>query len=135
MSNTRARTAPKVSTQSEKKRKAALNEGIRITIGDPPRIYQVIHSDLSEDNIPEIREATGRSWMGIQRLMATDPDVDVLSDFIWVARYLSGEKDLKRSDVRTQYVDLIDGFEIQIADKENPITTAPGEDGEETPEA
>lgn len=108
MSSTqRPSTARKHTRKSEDNRQAALDAGMRITIGGD--VYEVRLGDVTPGIAREVRREFG---MGPQRFMATmaaDPDVDLLAGFMWLARRIRGEYvDLETVMEDVGYTTLLD---------------------------
>lgn len=90
MSNTqRPSTARKVTRKTKDARQEALDSGMKITIEGES--YEVRMGDITPSIAREVRQEFG---FGPQRFIATlasDPDVDLLAGFIWLARRIRGE--------------------------------------------
>lgn len=117
--DTRPSLAPKHTRASEEKRNNELDSGLRITVDG--EAYEVRLGDLSPALAREIRKVTGRSFNALTDLLSEDPDIDVVTDFVWVARRIRGE-DVELEDVVVGYAQLLaDGFNIERAGTPEPI--------------
>lgn len=123
MSNTRPAVGGKVTRKTEEKRRGALEEGIRLVIEGEP--YEVRLGDVSARLARELRRETGHGVYGLLRAVASEPDVDVVAEFVWLARRIRGEQ-VDLDDVEVSYADLLgDGFDVAVAGE------AEGDDGPE----
>jgi hypothetical protein len=111
MSNTRRPSAaPKVTTSSEKNREEALDQGLRITLDD--ETFEVRVGDITSALARELRSQIGFGPMQLIRQCAVDPDVDLLSAFVWLARRIAGDL-VRFEDVEVTYAQLLsDGFDV-----------------------
>lgn len=123
MSNTqRPTTARKVTRTTEANREDALDQGLRITLEG--EVHEVRVGDITSSMARELRAHTGFGPMQLIRQCAVDPDVDLLSAFVWLARRINGEP-VRFEEVEVTYAQLLsDGFDV----------TTPG-DVEPDPEA
>ena len=123
MSNAkRPSTTRKVTRTSEENRENALDQGLRITMEG--EVFEVRVGDITSAMAREVRTNLGFGPMQLIRQCAIDPDVDLLSAFVWLARRINGEL-VRFSDVEVTYAQLLsDGFDVDV----------PG-DGEPDPEA
>lgn len=123
MSNAkRPTTARKVTRTTEANREDALDQGLRITLEG--EVFEVRVGDITSSMARELRAHMGFGPMQLIRQCAIDPDVDLLSAFVWLARRISGEL-VRFEEVEVTYAQLLsDGFDV----------TTPGE-GEPDPEA
>lgn len=100
----RVKRAPATKRSADEKRQA-LEQGLRITLDG--RQYEVRFGDVTPAISRELRAATGMGWAQMTGLLMSDPDVDLLQAFVWVARRLKGER-LSIDDVEMSYEDVID---------------------------
>lgn len=101
---------------SEAKRDEALDTGARITIEG--EAFEARIGDVTPSIARELRRATGGGFMSLLSTMADDPDVDVVSAFVWVARRIRGEA-IALDDVNVTYAQMLaDGFDVQEAGAE-----------------
>lgn len=111
MSNARRPSAArKVSKSSEKNREDALDQGLRITLEG--EAFEVRVGDITSSMARELRSHLGFGPMQLIRQCAVDPDVDLLSAFVWLARRIGGEL-VRFEDVEVTYAQLLgDGFDV-----------------------
>lgn len=119
MSNTRRpAAAPKVTTSSEKNRENALDQGLRITLDD--EAFEVRVGDITSALARDLRAHVGFGPMQLIRQCAVDPDVDLLSAFVWLARRIGGEL-VRFEDVEVTYAQLLsDGFDVATPGEVEP---------------
>lgn len=119
MSNAkRPSTARKVTRSSEASREDALDQGLRITMEG--EVFEVRVGDITSAMAREVRANLGFGPMQLIRQCAIDPDVDLLSAFVWLARRISGEL-VRFSDVEVTYAQLLsDGFDVDVPASEDP---------------
>lgn len=114
MSNTRTArptTARKATRKSEQKRKSGLQDGLRIELASG-EVYEARYGDVTPQIARELRRNLGIGFQGLMQALGTDPDVDLLSAFVWVARRCQGEA-VAFDSVWITYEDLdADGFDI-----------------------
>ena len=95
MSNTqRPSTARKVTRTTEKKREAALDMGLRVTMEG--EVFEVRVGDVTSTMARELRARLGFGPMQLIKQTAIDPDIDLLSAFVWLARRI---KEIGRAHV------------------------------------
>jgi hypothetical protein len=116
MSNTkRPTTARKVTRSTEENRQDALEQGVRITIDGES--YEVRLADVTPNLTRELRRQTGMSFNQLMREVVTDPDLDSLAGFVWMARRIAGES-IEIDDVMVTYAQILDeGFEVAVPGK------------------
>jgi hypothetical protein len=116
MSNTkRPTTARKVTRSTEENRQDALEQGVRITLDGES--YEVRLADVTPNLTRELRRQTGMSFNQLMREVVTDPDLDSLAGFAWMARRIAGES-LEIDDVMVTYAQILDeGFEVATPGK------------------
>lgn len=115
MSNTqRPTTARKPTRTTKAKAESALDSGLKITLDGED--YIVREGDLTDRLERELREEYGGSWEAFKRELGTDPGLDTIGTFIWLARRVAGEK-VTRDDVELSRADLVEGFDIAVAGK------------------
>lgn len=116
--------SPKHTRTSEATRTSELDEGMKITVDGDSYILRI--GDLTPALVRELRTLTGMSAQRVMECIVTDPDIDVISTFVWLARRTSGDADVALDDVNVGYHDLLsDGFNV----------TAPGRrEVEDSPE-
>lgn len=122
MSNAkRPALARKHTTTTETNREKALAQGYRLTIEG--ETYQAQLGDVTPAIARELRRATGKGFLGLLREMSTDPDVDLISAAVWVARRTAGEM-VAFEEVEVGYHALLgDDFDVAVA--ESPEAEAP----------
>lgn len=116
MSNTkRPTTARKVTRTTKAARDDELNSGLRITFDGVD--YVIRQGDLTDRLERELRREYGGSWQAFRREFATDPGLDTIGTFIWLARRVAGEE-IARDDVSVSTADVLDDdFEIDLVGK------------------
>ena len=124
MSNTvkpRPNLARKVTRKTVEKADADLSRGCRITIGEDD--YEVRVGDVTPAAARELRRLTGYSFMHLLDAMSTDPDIDLIQSFMWLARTLRGDtvdgRPVGLDDVDVSYADMLaDDFDMAEAGPE-----------------
>lgn len=117
----RPSTARKVTRSTEAKREDELERGIKITLeGD---VYEIRLADITSNLAREFRKAAG---YGVQRLMSeivSDPDLDSIASFVWLARRIGGEA-LDLDDVVVSYAQILGGdFDVSLPGDRDPEET------------
>lgn len=120
MSNTRRpTTARKVTRSTEESRESALDQGLRITM-EEGEVFEVRVGDITSAMARDLRSHIGCGPMQLIRQCAVDPDVDLLSAFVWLARRISGEL-VRFEDVEVTYAQLLsDGFDVATPGDSEP---------------
>ncbi len=114
----RPTTARKVTRKTEESRESALDQGLRITMEGED--FEVRLGDITPSMARELRGKLGFGPMQLVRQCAIDPDVDLLSAFVWLARRIAGEP-VRFEDVEVTYAQLLsDGFDVSTPGKEEP---------------
>lgn len=115
MSN-RPSLARKVTPKSEKNRADALSQGVRISVDGES--YEIRMGDVTPALARELRRTVGKSFNALMDEMGRDPDIDSISEFVWLARRLKGDV-VALDDVEVDYRAMLDdGFEIDVAGAE-----------------
>lgn len=124
MSNAkRPTTARKHTRATEEKRETDLDQGVRLTIEGES--YEARIGDVTPAIARELRKHTGMGFMTLMNTMSVDPDVDLVSAFVWVARRIKGEF-VAFDDVIVGYSALLaDGFEMGETDAEKVSADSP----------
>lgn len=119
MSNAqRPSTARKVTRTTEKNREAALDMGLRVTMEG--EVYEVRVGDVTSSMARELRSRLGFGPMQLIKATAIDPDIDLLSAFVWLARRIKGEM-VSFDSVEVSYAQLLaDGFDVALPGDEEP---------------
>lgn len=118
MSNTRPTTARKVTRTSEKAREDALDMGLRVTLEG--EVFEVRVGDVTSSMARELRTRLGFGPMQLIKQTAIDPDIDLLSAFVWLARRIKGEM-VSFDSVEVSYAQLLgDGFDVALPGGEEP---------------
>jgi hypothetical protein len=114
---TAARPAPrKVTRKTEENRESALDQGLRITLDG--EVFEVRLGDITPAMARDLRGKVGFGPMQLVGQLAVDPDVDLLSAFVWLARRIAGEM-VRFEDVEVTYAQLLsDGFDVSTPGKE-----------------
>lgn len=115
--------ARKVTPKSEAKRTEALDEGIRMTVEG--ETYEVRLGDITPQVARELRRATGGSFNALREELGSDPDIDSISAFVWLARRIRGEI-LSLDDVAIGYAVILgDGFDVETTDGPEEVGDSP----------
>lgn len=115
MTTNRPTTARKVTRKTEESRESALDHGLRITMEGED--FEVRVGDITPTMARELRSNIGCGPMQLIRQCAIDPDVDLLSAFVWLARRIAGEL-VRFEDVEVTYAQLLsDGFDVSTPGK------------------
>ncbi len=115
--------AKKHTRQSELNREKALEQGYKLIIEG--ETYEARIGDVTPAIARELRKHTGMGFMRLVQEMAQDPDVDLISAAVWVARRIAGEM-VSFEDVEVGYAALLgDDFEVAIAEDEEAKTPDP----------
>lgn len=114
----RPSTARKVTRSTESARESALDQGLSITLDG--QTHEVRVGDISSSIARELRAHVGFGPMQLIRQCAIDPDVDLISAFVWLARRINGEH-VAFNDVEVTYGQLLaDGFDVSMPGDEEP---------------
>lgn len=109
--------ARKVTNDHKKKRDEALDQGLKLTIDG--EVYEARVGDVTAEIARELRQHTGKGFMHLVRTTAEDPDIDVISAFVWVARRVVGEE-VAFEDVSISYAAMLgDDFEVSLPGAED----------------
>ena len=111
MSNSRPPLNRKHTRKTEENRKAALEEGVKISYEGEE--YVVKLGDISAQVARRFRRDVGCSVQAAMNELSTDPDIDSVAALVWLARLLRGE-DVELDDVAMTYGDL-DEIEVEQA--------------------
>jgi hypothetical protein len=89
--------------------------------------YVVRQSDMTGQDTRALRQEVGLSFAGLLKQMQTDPDIDLIAAFIWLARRIKGDT--------VTYDSILDsiGYESEIDVKLEDKRKPPAED--DSPEA
>lgn len=110
----RPTTARKVTRKTEEKRDDALDQGVSLTIDGESYVVRV--GDVTPQIARELRNESGMSFMRLIGTVSSDPDIDVISAFVWLARRIRGE-DVAFGDVEVTYGQILsDGFDVSVPD-------------------
>lgn len=111
---TRPTTARKVTRKTEETRSGFLESGLRITIDG--ETHELRMGDVTPALAGELRRRAGFGFHTLTQVLATDPDIDVLSAFVWLCRRIAGEQ-VQFDEVAVTYAQMLaDGFEIGAPD-------------------
>ena len=117
MSNDQKRPAlaRRVTRATEAERKEALEAGIKITLDG--QSYELRMGDITSEIAREMRRATGMGFRALMSELPRDPDIDLISAFVWAARRVAGGvgKALalppqKSSEPDARFSNLVSGF-------------------------
>lgn len=112
----RPTTTRKVTRKTEERRDAALDQGVSLSIDGEAYVVRV--GDVTPQIARELRAESGMSFMRLINTVTVDPDIDVVSAFVWVARRIRGEN-VAFGDVAVTYGQILsDGFEVSTPDAE-----------------
>ncbi len=118
MTTNRPTTARKVTRKTEVNRESALDQGLRISMDGED--FEVRVGDITPTMARELRAKIGFGPMQLIRECSIDPDVDLLSAFVWLARRIAGEL-VRFEDVEVTYAQLLsDGFDVSTPGKADP---------------
>lgn len=121
--STRPSLNRKVTPRSEQGREEALNKGLAVSIDG--RRYEVRVGEVSSKLARELRGYVGIGPLQLIASCATNPDIDLLAAFVWLARRCDGEV-VAFDDVTVTYGQMLgDGFDMDLPDG----------DGDDDPEA
>lgn len=110
----RPSTARKHTRSTDQSKADAMEQGLKITLEG--EVYEVRLGDVSSNLTRELRRGTGMSFNQLMREVTTDPDVDSIAGFVWMARRIAGEK-VDIEDVVVTYTQLLgDDFEVEVPD-------------------
>lgn len=125
MTTNRPPLARKHTRTTEAARKAALEAGIRMTIDGES--YTVRMGDGTPAIARTLRRYTGMGFNSFLSALASDPDTDLVSAFVWVARTVAGER-LDFEDVQVTFAQML-GDDFDVEDISGP------DEGDDRPEA
>lgn len=114
MSTQRPTAARKHTRTTKAKREDELNAGVKITLDGED--YVIREGDLTDRLERELRKEFGGSWQAFKHEMGTDPGLDTIGTFVWLARRVAGEQ-VSRDDIELTQADLLDDFDISYAGK------------------
>lgn len=107
----------KPTRKSEENRESALDQGIKITIDD--EVYEARIGDVTPDIARELRARSGMGFIRLVNEAAQDPDIDLISAIVWVARRIRGE-DVDFGDVNVTYRQMLSaGFDVALPGAED----------------
>lgn len=110
MSNTqRPSIARKETRKTKESRQAALDQGVKITLGDD--IYEVRIGDVTPVIERRFRRAYGVPVLGLIDELTDAPGLDSIGALMWLSRLIGGE-DVELDDFLVSYADL-DELEIE----------------------
>ena len=117
MSNTRPPLARQHTRSTEAKRSEELDTGYRFTIdGD---VFEARFGDVTPLIARELRANIGMGFMSLLGSLGRDPDIDLVSAAVWVARRIRGEH-VAFTDVEVSYAQMFaDGFRVDMAGAED----------------
>lgn len=108
----RPAAARKHTRTTEKNRAETMDAGLKITLEG--EVYEVRLGDVTSNLTRELRRGTGLSFNQLMREVTTDPDVDSIAGFVWLARRIAGER-VDVDDVVVTYTQLLgDDFEVEV---------------------
>lgn len=107
---------PKVTRGTEANRTSELEQGVTLTIEGEDFTVRV--GDISPMLARELRANYGGSFNALQMELATDPYIDSISTFVWLARRVRGEQVAFTEVGVTIDQMLSDGFDVRQAGAE-----------------
>lgn len=116
MSNTQRPTLARKDTRKSKEaRQAALEQGVRIKVGE--KVYEVRLGDITPVMARRFRKEVGSPFSEVMDELETGrTDIDSIGAVIWMAQLLRGD-DVSFDEVEFGYGD-IDDLEVEMADGE-----------------
>jgi hypothetical protein len=96
--------------KTEDARKAALDEGVKITYDGEDFVVKV--GDVTAQIARRFRREVGVSFQKVIEELSSDPDIDSIAALVWLARLLRGD-DTTLDDVAISYSDL---DQIEVAE-------------------
>lgn len=105
MSNARPSVARKETRKTKESRQAALDQGVRVTLGDD--VYEVRLGEVTPMVERRFRRAYGVPVMGLIDELAEAPGLDSIGALMWLARLAAGD-DVELDDFLVSYADLED---------------------------
>ena len=109
--------AQKHTRASEGNREQALDEGLKLTIDG--EVFEARVGDVTPAIARELRRNIGMGFMSLMQETARDPDIDVISAFVWVARRIRGEV-VAFDDVAVSYEQMLsEGFDVDTTESED----------------
>lgn len=108
--------APKHTRKTEAKRSDAMDEGIRIGLGD--EVYEVRIGDLNALSERALRRQYGCSFTAMTQEFEADPGLDSIAAVVWLSRYINGETDLSYDEVALEI--NLEFFENATIEKTGP---------------
>ena len=100
--------------KTDSKRDDALDAGVRMTVDGTPHTVRM--GDVTPALARELRRETGMGFTRFMDTIATEPDVDLVATFVWLARRINGEH-VDLDDVGVTYHSLLDeGFDVELAE-------------------
>ena len=113
MAPERPSLARKHTRKTETRRSEALDEGIRISVGD--EVYEVRVGDLNALHERALRRQYGAPFSDLMEEFEAHPGLDSIAAVVWLARYMRGETDLTYDEVAL-LIDLEFAEAMEIAD-------------------
>ena len=111
---TRPSVARKVTRKTTEKQDSDLSIGARVEIDG--EAYEVRVGDVMPALARELRLLTGMGFLRLLDEMRRDPDIDLISTFVWVARRIRGENvTLEECEVGYDVVGDPDRFDMAQA--------------------
>lgn len=113
--NTRPDLRRRVTRGTEQERKAREEAGLAITIDVDGKLerYEVRLGDVTSEAAAELRRQTGYGVNSLIQAVASDPDVDYIAAFVFLARMLRGDE-VELADCSVRYAQLLgEGFDLE----------------------
>lgn len=118
MTDTRPTLARKTTRKTEEARRAALDTGVTLRVGD--EAYTVRIGDITPTLAREVRHVTGRGVAALIETVTESPDIDVVAELIWVARRLRGD-----TVTLAEVDEAFGGYDTLLADDFDVAEAAP----------
>lgn len=107
---------------TEQNRNEALDEGVRISIGED--VYEVRVGDLNALHERALRKQYGSPFAELMEEFQAAPGLDSIAAVVWLARYMKGETSLSYEDVAVN-VDLEFAEAMAIDETDAEVVDSP----------
>jgi hypothetical protein len=109
---------------TETKRKSALDEGVRISLGD--EVYEVRVGDLNALHERALRRQYGTPFAGLMEEFEGAPGLDSIAAVVWLSRYMRGETELTYDEVALEVdIEFAEAMVLAEADPEPEVGDSP----------
>lgn len=114
----------KVTRKSEENRDEALNKGLRLKMEG--EVYEARVGDVTPQIARELRSNIGMGFLKLCASIADDPDIDLLSAFVWVCKRIQGDDRTEFEEVGVTYSQMLgDDFDVSLPGAEDLDTSNP----------